>query len=158
MISAIGQVRVVAVWYALLGALCTLGAVVVITVFLAHREHEFGGLGIGLWIYICAGTAFWTAAVLSLRYLTLGTAIRNAALALSILLACCVIFAAVGVTLSGWNGRGVIVMWWGVAAVCALCSLLLWLKRRASNNRWRGRERPSCPRRQRWKTVCAGGA
>jgi hypothetical protein len=138
MISPIGQVRFVAVWYALLGALCTLGAAVVIDVFLTHRQQEFGGLGIGLWIYISAGTAFWAAAVLSLRYLTLSAAIRNVALALSILLAFSLIFAAVGVTLSGWNGRRVISMWWGVAAVCALCSFLLWKKRRASNNRWRG--------------------
>jgi hypothetical protein len=138
MFSAIGQVRFVALWHALLGAICTLGAAVVINVFLANRQQEFGALGIGLWIYICAGTAFWAAAVLSLQYLTLGTTIQNAALALSILLAIAVIVAAVGVTLSGWNGRTVISMWWGVAAVCTLCSFLLWRKRRASDNCRRG--------------------
>ena len=138
LLSALSQLRVVAVWYALLGALCSVGAVIVTSIFLSHRWHEFGGLDIGLSIYIGAGAAFWTAAVLALRYLVLSPASRNAALVLSILLALCVIFAATGVTLAGWNGPKLVTMWWGVTVVCSVCSLLLWQQRRASNNRWRG--------------------
>jgi hypothetical protein len=140
MTGATGQVRVVAVWYGLLAAICTYGAVLVISIILAHREQDFGGLGTGLWSYICAAIAFWALGVLSLRYLTLGTATRSAALALSIIMAICTIVAAIGVTLSSWNGRGARMMWWTVAAICTLCAYLLWRRRRASNNRSSGRD------------------
>ena len=138
MLSAVAQLRVVGVWYALLGTLCSVGAGAVIVIFLSHRSDEFGGLGAGLWIYISAGAAFWAAAVLSFRYLVLSQASRSAALVLSMLLALCVMFGAIGVTLAGWNGPRLIMMWWGATALCSFCSFSLWQHRRASNNRWRG--------------------
>ena len=138
MLSALTKLRVIAVWYALLGTLCSVGAAVVSNVFLTHRSQEFGGLGTVFSIYVIAAAAFWAAAILSLRYLALSPAIRNAAFLLSMLLALCIIFGAIGVTLAGWNGPRLITMWWGVAALCSLSSRSLWQHRRASNNRWRG--------------------
>jgi hypothetical protein len=136
--NALSQVRAVALWYALVGSFCSVGAVVTLSIFLSHSRTEFASLGVGLSIYTSAAVAFLVSAVLSLRFLVLSPAGRIAALVLSILLALSLILAAAGVTLAGWNGLGLIITWWIVAGLCSLCSLLLWRHRRASNNRWRG--------------------
>ena len=139
MISALSQLRVVALWYALLGVLCSVGAVVVFSVFWSGSPlwHELASPATSLWIYVGAGVAFWLSAGLSLRYLVLSPPLQGAAFVISAFVALCGIAAAGHVTLTNPPGVG-LVAWWGLAGACSLCTLLLWVNRRASNHRWRG--------------------
>jgi hypothetical protein len=139
MVSAVGQLRVVAIWYALLGAICSVGAVVLLYVFWSQPSLWRASVSpaTSLWIYIIAAMAFWLSAGLSFRYLILNSASQIAALAISVFLALCGIFGALKVTLTGWGALMGDVVWWALALTCSLCSLVLWRQRRASNNRWR---------------------
>src|SRR5262245_12349622 len=106
MVSDVGQLRVVAFWYALLGALCSLGTIHFFHLFSLFRQaqanlatlqathpHTFYSVFIPiadprtpLLICISAATAFWVSSVLSLRYFGLSSAGQLAALVVSILL------------------------------------------------------------------------
>jgi len=139
MVSSVAQLRVVALWYALLGAICTVGAIVVFNIFWNHPRlwHELASPGSSLSIYISTAVAFWVSTALSLRYFVLSHAGQIVTLVVSILLALCSILAAGRVTVTSPMGLG-LMAWWGLALACSLCSLLLWRNGRASNNRWRG--------------------
>jgi hypothetical protein len=163
MVSAVRQLRVVTIWYALLGAWCSLIAVIHFQMLSAFRKQEAdraayeashhgflntGGIGNpvpSLLIFTGAAVVSWAMFVLSLRYLALSQRGQLAALVLSLLLALGSTLVAGVVTFRLSQAAVVWVVYWGIvgvvgiAGVCSLWSFFsLWRHRRASNNRWRG--------------------
>ena len=150
MVRAVSQLRIVAIWYALLGAMCSLIAVVDFQMLLVFRQQEseashhgfVNTVGIGnpvppLVIFTSAAALSWVSFVLSLRYLALGPKGQLAALVVSIVLALASLLEAARVTYFHLPSVALVV-WWGIAGACSLSYFLLWRHRRASNNRGRG--------------------
>jgi hypothetical protein len=156
MVSADSQLRVVASWYALLGAMCSVIASVHFHMLSAFRQQESyraayeashrgflntGGIGNpvpSLVIFTSAAAVSWVSFVLSLRYLALSPRGQFAALVISILLALETILVAWLAAVTFFDLSPVVCVYWVIAGVCSLCSFLLWRHRRASNSRWRG--------------------
>jgi hypothetical protein len=142
MVSAVSQLRVVAFWYALLGAVCSLRAAALFQEFSfwhAHAHPSFADpvTPLTLSIWISAAVAAWVSFVFSPRYLALSPTGQLAVLVVSILLAVWSILEAGRATFL-YTIELSQVGWWGIAGACSLGSFLLWRHRRASNNRWRG--------------------
>ena len=147
MVSAVSQLRIVAIWYALLGALSSIGAFAAFSLFRHGAYALYGALSWptdtstlpnpatkSLLIWGSTAVLSWVSFVLSLRYLPLSPRGQLAALVVSLLLALGCILEAANATFSDVS-QVVWGVWWGIAGACSLCSLLLWRHRRASNNR-----------------------
>jgi hypothetical protein len=155
MVRAVSQLRIVAIWYALLGAMCSLIAAsnfYMLSVYRAQEAYRAAWLashrgflntgGIGnpvpsLVIFTSAAAVSWVSFVLSLRYLALSPRGQLPALVVAIGLALASILEA-GMATYFHEPRVMLVVWWGIAGACSLSYFLLWRHRRASNNRWRG--------------------
>ena len=155
MVRALSQLRIVAIWYALLGAMCSLIAVSNFHMLSVYRQQEAyhaawlashrgflntGGIGNpvpSLVIFTSAAAASWVSFVLSLRYLALSPRGQLAALVVSIVLALASILHA-GLATYFHELWVMLPVWWAIAGACSLSYFLLWRHRRTSNNRWRG--------------------
>ena len=151
MVRTVGQLRIVTIWYAVLGAMCSLLAVLHFHTLSLFRQQEAaraayrGFLNTGgisnpvpsIVIYTSTAAVSWVLFVLSLRYLALSPKGQLAALVVSIVLALASLLQA-GLATYFHEYWVTLPVWWGIAGACSLSYFLLWRHRRASNNRWRG--------------------